>query len=81
MVNISPVSRNASSQERNDYEAYDKEHKIREKFIAEIHKKFPDLRLTYSISTPKRYATDNRRTNLLRLFSDRLRQDILFASC
>jgi hypothetical protein len=81
MVNVSPVGRNASSQERNDYEAYDKEHKIREKFIAEIHKKFPDLGLTYSIGTPKRYVTDNRWTNLLRLFSDRLGQDILFASC
>lgn len=49
MVNISPVGRNASSEERNAYEKYDKEHKIREKFIAEIRKQFPDIGLTYSI--------------------------------
>jgi hypothetical protein len=72
MVNVSPVGRNASSQERNDYEAYDKEHKIREKFIAEIHKKFPDIGLTYSIGTSQGYITDDRWTNLLRLFSYRV---------
>jgi phosphomannomutase len=49
MINVSPVGRNASSDERNEYEKYDKEHKIREKFIAEIHKRFPDIGLTYSI--------------------------------
>ena len=49
MVNVSPVGRNASSDERNAYEKYDKEHKIRELMIEEIHKRFPDLGLTYSI--------------------------------
>jgi len=49
MINVSPVGRNASSDERNAYEKYDKEHKIRETFIQEIHKRFPDIGLTYSI--------------------------------
>ncbi|KAL6942329.1 Phosphomannomutase 1 [Hanseniaspora vineae] len=49
MINISPVGRNASTQERNDYEKYDKEHKIREKFVAALQKEFPDYGLTYSI--------------------------------
>ena len=49
MINVSPVGRNASVQERNDYEAYDKEHKIREKFVAVLKEKFGHLGLTYSI--------------------------------
>jgi phosphomannomutase len=49
MINISPVGRNASSDERNAYEKYDIEHKIRETFIQEIEKRFPDIGLTYSI--------------------------------
>lgn len=49
MINVSPIGRNASSEERDAYEKYDKEHKIREKFIEEIHKQFPDIGLTYSI--------------------------------
>jgi phosphomannomutase len=51
MINVSPIGRNASSDERNEYEKYDKEHKIREQFIEEIHKRFPDIGLTYSIGT------------------------------
>jgi len=49
MINVSPVGRNASSDERNAYEKYDKEHHIRETFIEEIRKRFPDIGLTYSI--------------------------------
>ena len=49
MVNVSPIGRNASSEERNEYEKFDKQHKIREKMIQEIHKRFPDIGMTYSI--------------------------------
>ena len=49
MINISPVGRNASTDERNDYEKYDKQHQIREKFVAALRNEFPDLGLTYSI--------------------------------
>jgi phosphomannomutase len=46
MINVSPVGRNASIEERNQYEKYDKEHKIREKFVEALKQKFPDLGLT-----------------------------------
>ncbi|KAH8675748.1 eukaryotic phosphomannomutase [Xylariales sp. PMI_506] len=49
MINVSPVGRNVSTQERNDFEDYDKVHKIRAKFIEELKKHFPHLGLTYSI--------------------------------
>jgi phosphomannomutase len=49
MINVSPVGRNASTQERNDYEKFDKEHNIRPKFIEALKKEFPDYDLTYSI--------------------------------
>lgn len=46
MVNISPVGRNASVQERNEYEKYDAQHQIRVKFVDALKKKFPDFGLT-----------------------------------
>ncbi|KAL2884843.1 Phosphomannomutase [Ceratocystis lukuohia] len=49
MVNISPIGRNASAEERNAYEKHDLEHKIREKFIAALKKEFSHMDLTYSI--------------------------------
>lgn len=49
MINVSPVGRNASVQERNDYEAYDKVHKIRETFVGKLRERFGHLGLTFSI--------------------------------
>ncbi|ANZ76004.1 BA75_01919T0 [Komagataella pastoris] len=49
MINVSPVGRNASTQERNDYEKFDKEHNIRTDMVAALKKEFPDIALTYSI--------------------------------
>jgi len=49
MVNISPIGRNASVEERNEYQRYDLENKIRETFVEILKKKFPDFGLTYSI--------------------------------
>lgn len=49
MINVSPIGRNASTQERIDYEVFDKEHKIRENMVAALQKEFPDYGLTYSI--------------------------------
>ena len=49
MVNISPVGRNATTAERNAYEAYDKQHHIRAKLVDALKEKFPDYGLTYSI--------------------------------
>jgi phosphomannomutase len=49
MINISPIGRNASGKERQEYEDYDKVHGVREKMIEALKKEFPDLGLTYSI--------------------------------
>ena len=47
--NISPIGRNCSREERNDYEKFDLEHKVRENMVAAMKKEFSDLNLTYSI--------------------------------
>ncbi|RLV92167.1 Phosphomannomutase [Spathaspora sp. JA1] len=49
MINVSPIGRNASTQERHDYEAFDKVHKIRENMVKALKEAFPDYGLTYSI--------------------------------
>ena len=48
MINISPIGRNASVQERNDYEKYDKQHQIRAKFVEALKEKFGSFGLTYA---------------------------------
>jgi len=49
MLNISPIGRNCSRSERNDYEKYDLEHKVREKMVIAMKKEFAELNLTFSI--------------------------------
>lgn len=49
MINVSPIGRNASVQERNDYEAYDREHRVRERFVEKLRERFGHLGLTFSI--------------------------------
>ncbi|KAF9273346.1 Phosphomannomutase [Mortierella antarctica] len=49
MINISPIGRNCSHPERNEFEKFDLEHKLREKFVAALKNEFPDYGLTYSI--------------------------------
>merc|ERR1719384_2320 len=49
MLNVSPIGRNCSQEERMAFYEYDKEHKVREKMINVIKAEFPDLALTYSI--------------------------------
>jgi len=49
MINVSPLGRNATIAERNEFEAYDKQHNIRTTFIKVLQDKFPDYGLTYSI--------------------------------
>ncbi|KAI3626378.1 hypothetical protein CBS9595_001739 [Malassezia furfur] len=49
MVNVSPIGRNASIQERIDFQNYDNEHHIRRDFVEALKKEFPDYGLTYSI--------------------------------
>lgn len=49
MINCSPIGRNCSRAERNDFEAFDKKHKIREKMVAHFSKKYQALGLQFSI--------------------------------
>jgi phosphomannomutase len=49
LINISPCGRTATQSERDQFEAYDKEHKVREKFIAALKAEFADMNLVYSI--------------------------------
>jgi phosphomannomutase len=49
MLNISPIGRNCSREERNAYEEFDLKNGIRKKFISILAEKFAHLNLTYSI--------------------------------
>ncbi|GBE86498.1 eukaryotic phosphomannomutase [Sparassis latifolia] len=49
MINVSPIGRNATVAERNEFEAYDKQHGIRAEFVKVLREKFPDYGLTFSI--------------------------------
>lgn len=49
MINISPIGRNCSRSERNDYETYDLKHNIRTNMVTKMKEEFSDLNLTYSI--------------------------------
>lgn len=49
MVNVSPVGRNSSMDERKAFTAYDDEHHIRQTFVAALQREFPDLGLRFSI--------------------------------
>ena len=49
MLNISPIGRNCSHEERNEFEEYDLENNIRKDFVKVLQEEFKDLNLTYSI--------------------------------
>ena len=49
MMNISPIGRNCSQEERDAFEEYDKVHKIRQTMVDKLEKEFSDLGLKYSI--------------------------------
>lgn len=48
MINVSPVGRNASTEERNEFQKWDLENECRETMIAALKKEFPDIGLTYA---------------------------------
>jgi phosphomannomutase len=86
MINVSPVGRNASTQERFQFTAFDDEHGIRVALVEALRKEFPDFGLTYVISLPrplhvslklKRKQILDRWPNLLRRFPHRLGQNLL----
>lgn len=49
MINVSPIGRNASTEERKEFEIYDQKHQIRANFVKALKKEFSHLELTYSI--------------------------------
>jgi len=49
MLNISPIGRNCSREERNEFEKFDLANDIRKNMVAKMREEFADLKLTYSI--------------------------------
>jgi len=49
MINVSPIGRNATIQERHEFEAYDKVHGVRAAFVKVLQERFADYGLTFSI--------------------------------
>uniref|UniRef100_A0A1L8DZ40 Phosphomannomutase n=1 Tax=Nyssomyia neivai TaxID=330878 RepID=A0A1L8DZ40_9DIPT len=49
MINICPIGRNCSREERNAFGEYDNVHHVRRSMIEVLKDKFPDIDLTYSI--------------------------------
>ncbi|KAF9668929.1 hypothetical protein SADUNF_Sadunf14G0054600 [Salix dunnii] len=49
MLNVSPIGRNCSQEERDEFEKYDKVHNIRPKMVSVLREKFADLDLKFSI--------------------------------
>ncbi|KAI8462773.1 MAG: eukaryotic phosphomannomutase family protein [Monoraphidium minutum] len=49
MLNVSPIGRNCSQEERDEFEQYDKRENVRPKMVEVLRKEFADYGLTYSI--------------------------------
>lgn len=49
MLNVSPIGRSCSQQERDEFEKYDSVHHIRRTMIDALKEQFPNMGLTYSI--------------------------------
>jgi phosphomannomutase len=49
MMNISPIGRNCSQSERDEFEQYDKVHNVRKSMIQTLESEFADYNLKYSV--------------------------------
>merc|ERR1711920_462264 len=49
MLNLSPIGRNCSRDERNEFEKFDLANNVRKTMVAKMREEFADLKLTYSI--------------------------------
>lgn len=49
LINVSPIGRNCSQQEREEFDKYDKTAKIRETMVKVLQEKFADYDLKFSI--------------------------------
>jgi phosphomannomutase len=49
MINVSPIGRNCTHPERDEFESFDKTQGIRKTMVQELSREFSDYNLTYSI--------------------------------
>jgi hypothetical protein len=49
MINVSPIGRNCSQEERDEFEQYDHVHNIRKTFVEKLKQEFADMNLTFSV--------------------------------
>ena len=49
MINVSPIGRNCSKEERKAFNEYDQEHGVRAAFVEQLKSQFADLNLRFSI--------------------------------
>lgn len=49
MINVCPIGRNCSQEERDEFDKYDKEHNIRKTMIETLEDKFGDYGLSFAI--------------------------------
>lgn len=49
MINVSPIGRNCSQEERDEFERYDHIHNVRKTFVEKLKQEFAEYELTYSI--------------------------------
>lgn len=49
MINISPIGRNCSQEERDEFERYDLEKGVRKAFVAALRERFADMDLEFSV--------------------------------
>ena len=49
MINVSPIGRNCSQEERDEFEKFDKGAGVRAKFVEALRKEFANDNLTFSI--------------------------------
>ncbi|RLN47730.1 hypothetical protein BBJ28_00016807 [Nothophytophthora sp. Chile5] len=49
MINVSPIGRNCSQEERDEFERYDHVHNVRKTFVEKLRQEFADYNLTFSI--------------------------------
>ena len=50
MINVSPIGRNASRDERNEFERWDRQSGCRKKMVEALRKEFRDMGLTYVLT-------------------------------
>lgn len=49
MFNVSPIGRNCSQEERDEFEQYDKIHNVRKQMVEKLRNEFAEYKLTFSI--------------------------------